>query len=223
MEKQKKANYNSSLLRMDNAASDAHSESESAQKTGSSDEITYIDYEDDEEVYMPIKYPAFENAFKSFVEELDYYSIFDSSDSISFELEKRIAPESLLERVIKRNNAETDIKKIEKQLGGYVEIFRKALKEINRMEEENAQKSEIEKRKGELFAGIVMKFDEETEEFGDFTYEFALKRLYIDLMQTADMNGTHGWEIFDYFSMSEADPEYRKSVYEELIGNIYNN
>jgi len=149
MEKQKKANHNSSLLRMDNAASDAHSESESAQKTGSSDEITYIDYEDDEEVYMPIKYPAFENAFKSFVEELDYYSIFDSSDSISFELEKRIAPESLLERVIKRNNAETDIQKIEKQLGCYVEIFRKALKEINRMEEENAQKSEIEKRKGE--------------------------------------------------------------------------
>jgi hypothetical protein len=68
-----------------------------------------------------------------------------------------------------------------------------------------------------------MKFDAETEEFGDFTYEFALKRLYIDLMQTANMNGTHGWEIFDYFCMSEADPEYRKSIYEELIGNIYNN
>ena len=108
MEKQKKANHNSSLLRMDNAASDAHLESEPTQKTESSDEIIYIDDEDYEDVYMPIKYPAFENAFKSFVEELDYYSIFDNSDSISFEFEKRIAPESLLERVIKRNNAETE-------------------------------------------------------------------------------------------------------------------
>ena len=222
MEKQKKANRNSSLLRMGNTSSDDYSESEPVQSSESGSEIIYINYEDDEAVYVPIKYPAFENAFKSFIEELDYYTIFDDSDSISFELGKRIAPSSLFERVIKRNNAETDIQKIEKLLEDCVEAFGKALKEINEMEEEHVPNPEIEKRKVELFAGIVVKFDAETEEFGDFTYEFALKRLYMDLMRTANMNGTHGWSIFDYFSMSEADPEYRKEVYEELMGNIYN-
>ncbi len=223
MEKQKKAGFDSSLLRVDNTASDYSSGSRPSQKIEGEKDFIDADYEDEEEAYIPIKYPAFENAFKTFVEELDFYAVFDNNDSISFELEKRIAPESLLERVIKRNNAEADIQKIEKQLDGYVETFKKALKEISRMEEENVQKSKIEKRKGELFADIVMKFDAETEEFGDFTYEFVLKRLYIDLMQTANMNGKHGWDIFDYFSMSEVDPEYRRDTYEELVSNIYNN
>ena len=223
MEKQKKAGFDSSLLRVDNIASDYGSRSGSSQKIEGEEDFIDADYDDEEETYIPIKYPTFENAFKTFVEELESYAVFDNNDSISFELEKRIAPESLLERIIKRNNAEADIQKIEKQLDGYVETFKKALKEISRMEEENIQKSKIEKRKGELFADIVMKFDAETEEFGDFTYEFALKRLYIDLMQTANMNGKHGWDIFDYFSMSEVDPEYRRDTYEELVGNIYNN
>jgi hypothetical protein len=221
MEKQKKAIGNSRLLRLDSVAPDSHSESEPAQETVIGDEIMGMDYEEEE--YLPIKFPAFENAFKSFVDELSLYSIFDDNDSFSFELAERISPDNLLGRVIKRNNAEADIQKIEKQLDGYVERFGNALKEIERMEEENKPKQEIEKAKGELFAGIVIKFDAETEEFGDFTYEFALKRLYVDLMQVASMNGTHGWDIFDYFSMSEADPEYRREVYEELIGNIYDN
>ena len=155
MEKQKKSNGYSSLLRLDSYASDSH-DNEQAQTIESEDRIADMDYDEDEDIYMAIKFPAFENAFKSFVEELDLYAVFDTSESISFELEKRIAPESLLERVIKRNNAETDIQKIEKQLEGYVRAFEKALKEINRMEEENSQKSEIEKRKGEGYAAMIL-------------------------------------------------------------------
>ncbi|MEM0136046.1 MAG: hypothetical protein QXU18_12620, partial [Thermoplasmatales archaeon] len=98
--------------------------------------------------------------------------------------------------------------------------FEKALAEIKKMEAENRPKLEIEKKKGELFSDIVRKFDAETEDFGDFTYEFALKRLYMDLMRIANMNGKHGWDIFDYFSMPETDPQHRKEIYEELLGNM---
>jgi hypothetical protein len=221
MEKQKKAKDNSALLRADGIASDIYMGSEPVETA--SNQIIDIDYEDSEAAYFPIKYPAFENAFRSFIEELGLYSVFDQNDSISFELAERIEPENLLKRIIKRNNAEADIKKINTRIGSYVEKFKNALKEIGRMEKENASAPEIEKSKGNLFASIVMEFDAETEEFGDFTYEFALKRLYMDLMQTANMNGKHGWEIFDYFTMSKAGPEYRQRIYEELIGNIYSN
>ena len=185
---------------------------------------SYLNYEyDDEDNEEALFYPKLERALPVFYETMaDYLDRFDI-DAISSELDYRMDSFKILNRIIHMYEADNDMDAMTKQIDGYVSMYENAVNEIRNMENEGAQSENIKERKAELFTDMVKKFDLETENFGNITYSFALKSLYKKLMKIANSNTTDGPNIFDYFAMSEHDPDVKKSTYEYLQSDLDNN
>lgn len=213
MEKQKNRNAEMSLLRMDSFGVDPGAIQEQYINNAEDEDS------DIEEEYAPIAHPAFEAAFSTFIEVLERSEVFYQSDAISNELADRIEPAVVLSSLIREFGAENDADGIEKQIKSYTESFKKAIETLKSMEMEGAVETEIRRKEAELFTKIALKFEKETSDFGDATYEFALKRLYMDFMQVSNMDSKHGHKIFDFFAIA-GNPEYKKNIYDELSGNI---
>ena len=213
MEKQKNRNAEMSLLRMDSFGVDPGAAQEQYINNAEDEDS------DMEEKYEPIAHPAFEAAFSTFMEVLENSAIFYQSDAISNELADRINPEKVISTLISKFGAQNDMDEIVEQIESYTESFEKAIRMLKSMEMKGATEAEIEKEEAELFTKIALKFENETSDFGDATYEFALKRLYMDFMQVSNMDSKHGHKIFDFFAIA-GNPEYKKNIYDELSGNI---
>jgi hypothetical protein len=217
MEKMKNYDIYKVLLRMD-----AYSED----PVDAQAQNNYSDDEEDldiEEPYRAIAHPAFELAFSNFMELIEDYEIFYQNDAISNEFEERIEPNSLLSMLIKGFSAEKDIESITAQIQSYSESFKNAMETLKEMEDKGTSEQEIRKTETELFSKIVIKFNKETEDFGNATYDFAIKRFYMDLMMISNMYQKRSMDIFDFFGILGDNPEYAKTIHEELKNNIIEN
>ncbi|MCL5404818.1 MAG: hypothetical protein M1125_03200 [Candidatus Marsarchaeota archaeon] len=176
-------------------------------------------YYDEDDSEIPILYAAFENAFKDFKEMLRNVAIFTKSDALSSELAHRLDPDALLKRSLELEGAEPEMKQITMQLNEYKREYTEALDAIDSAREAKAEESEINKIKSRLFSAIVRSFDDYTADLGDATYEYTINMLYSSFIQIAKFRGKYALDIFDYFSMSDADPEYRRELYEDFAGD----